>query len=255
MDIRFDNKTVVITGGAGGIGFAIAEMMVESGAKVAIVDLVAEEKKDLLEKLQAKGTAKGYNLNLSKVSGIPAVIEAIRKDLGEIDVLVQAAGLLAGSPAVEITEENWDTVLNVNAKGLFFMMKEVVKQSMIPSGNGGSIVNFASMAGIRGMVEPMCSAHYSASKGAVVAMTMQAAVEWAKHGVRANAVAPGGVNVGGMKNMPPEHLEKVTAPVPLKKLSEAEDIASGVCFLASSAAQMVTGQTLVIDGGSCIVGY
>lgn len=133
--------------------------------------------------------------------------------MGEVDVLVQCAGLMGGKPGLEIQQSDWDKVQNVNARGLFFMMQQVVGQSM--KDRGGSIVNFASMAGIRGMHPPMCSAFYAASKGAVVAVTMQAAVEWAGLGVRVNCVA----------------------------------------FLASDKAATITGQTIVIDGGASVVGY
>jgi NAD(P)-dependent dehydrogenase (short-subunit alcohol dehydrogenase family) len=252
MDIRFDGNTVVVTGGARGIGYACAELMVESGAKVAIVDILGDVAAYSVKKLQSKGIAKSYHLDLSKVCDISAVITQIRNDLGEIDVLVQAAGLLRGGPAVTITEAEWDSVLNVNTKGLFFMMQAVASQSMIPC-KTGSIVNFASMAGIRGMHEPMCSAHYSASKGAVVALTMQAAVEWAKHNIRVNAVAPGGVKSGAIPNFGNDI--DLISPIPLKRLSETSDVASGVYFLASNAANMVTGQVLIIDGGSSVVGY
>lgn len=131
------------------------------------------------------------------------------------------------------------------------MMQQVVAQSMTKT--GGSIVNFSSMAGIRGMREGMESPHYSASKGAVAAMSRQAATEWAKYQVRCNAVAPGGVMTEAMKKM--EFPDEAMDPIPLRRLSEPKDIANAVVFLASEQAGMITGQTIVIDGGSSIVGY
>ncbi len=253
MDIRFDGKVAVVTGGARGIGYACAELLVESGARVAIIDIMTDTLAESEKELQKKGTARAYQLDISKVEDIPATIKKIREEMGEIEVLVQAAGLLRGGPAIDLTEDEWDKVIGVNSKGLFFMMQNVVKQSMIPQ-KKGSIVNFASIAGIRGMKEPMCSAHYSASKGAVVQLTRQGAVEWAKYNIRVNAVAPGGVKTAGMANAPKEMMEEITAPIPLKKLSEPYDIAAGVCFLSSSAAGMITGQVLVIDGGGSVVG-
>lgn len=118
---------------------------------------------------------------------------------------------------------------------------------------GGSIVNFSSMAGIRGMKLGMCSAHYSASKGAVIALSKQGAVEWAPYQVRVNAIAPGGVLTEAVKNMnmPIEAM----AQIPLKKLSKPTDIAESAVFLASDQASMITGQVLVVDGGSSCVGY
>ena len=167
--------------------------------------------------------------------------------------------------------------MNTNTKGLFFLMQQCVKQSMIPQ-NFGSIVNIASMAGIRGMTPPMCSAHYSASKGAVVALTMQAAVEWAGNGIRANAIAPGGVMSAGAG----VHLADESRPgpggpggpggpdgpgapggpgggpttgVPSGRLSDPEEIAGMAVFLLSEYSENTTGQVMVIDGGSTAVGY
>ncbi|MBP1736834.1 MAG: short-chain dehydrogenase/reductase [Oscillospiraceae bacterium] len=252
MVIDFNGKLAVVTGAAGGIGIVCAKTLLESGAKVAVVDANEEATKQAVESLKAVGEVKGYVVDLSNPDSIAPLVTKIREEMGEISVLVQAAGLLRGKPGLEVTPDDWNLMLNVNARGLFFMMQQVVAQSMQNIG-GGSIVNFASMAGIRGMHPPMCSAHYSASKGAVVATTMQGAVEWASLGVRVNAVAPGGVLTPAMQKMgfPPEVVE----PVPLKKLSDPQDIANAVTFLSSDAAAMITGQTLIVDGGSSVVGY
>lgn len=248
MGFGLEGKLAAVTGGAGGIGYVVSRMLLENGAKVAIIDINAERLRQTEHELSAYGEVKCFELNVANPDEIPAGIERIRSEMGEISCLVQAAGLLRGKPALEITKEDWDDVLNVNARGLFFVMKEVVQQSM--RHYGGSIVNFSSMSGVRGMPKPMCGAHYSASKGAVVAMTMQGAVEWADYGIRVNAVAPGGVRVGGMINPPPQ----AVANVPLKKLSAPEDIGNAVCFLLGDTAAMITGQTMIIDGGSHIVG-
>lgn len=248
MLIDFTGKTAIVTGAAGGVGYACAKTLLESGAKMAVVDLSPEQ---AAAELSALGTAKGYALDLSKTDAIAPVVEQIRKDLGEVDVLVQCAGLMGGKPGLEIQPSDWDRVQNVNARGLFFMMQQVVGQSM--RGRGGSIVNFASMAGIRGMHPPMCSAFYAASKGAVVAVTMQAAVEWASLSVRVNCVAPGGIETPAMREMGFPH--EAVEPIPLKKLNQPEDVANCVAFLASDKAATITGQTIVIDGGASVVGY
>lgn len=248
MLIDFTGKTAIVTGAAGGIGMVCARTLLESGAKVAIVDLAPDK---AVAELSSLGTVKGFALDLSNVDAIGPVVEQVRAELGEVEVLVQCAGLMGGKPGLEISQADWDRTQNVNARGLFFMMQQVVEQSM--KNCGGSIVNFASMAGIRGMHPPMCSAFYSASKGAVVALTMQAAVEWAGLGVRVNCVAPGGVETPAMKEMgfPPEVVE----PIPMKKLNQPEDVANCVAFLASDKAATITGQTIVIDGGVSVVGY
>jgi NAD(P)-dependent dehydrogenase (short-subunit alcohol dehydrogenase family) len=256
MEIRFDGMTAIVTGAARGQGYVCAEMLVESGAKVAMVDILGDVLTESAKVLSAKGVVKAYTMDITKISEVGATVSKVRQDLGEIDILVQAAGLGPPAPAESITEADWDKVNNINSKGLFFMMQAVTSQSMIPM-NRGSIVNFASIAGIKGMRPPLCSAHYSASKGAVVQLTRQGAMEWASHNVRVNAVAPGGVKTEMTMAMvgSPEKMAQVTALVPLKRLSEPHEIASCVLFLASNAASMITGQILSIDGGTSAMGF
>ena len=218
---------------------------------MAILDVNQAALDRAAAELSPLGEVRGYAIDLSDADAIAPTVAKVRSEMGEIAVLVQCAGLMGGKPGLEVTQADWDKTQNVNARGLFFMMQQVVSQSM--QSRGGAIVNFASMAGIRGMHPPMCSAFYSASKGAVVAVTMQAAVEWASLGVRVNCVAPGGVETPAMREMgfPPE----VVDPIPMKKLNQPEDVANCVAFLASDKASTITGQTIVIDGGASVVGY
>ncbi len=251
MIIDYDQKTVVITGGAGGIGYSVVKAFLESNAKVAVVDYSKDALDALVKDLGSLGKLKCYSVNLSNVEEIAPAVKNIVDDFGQIDILVNIAAIMGGGDALKMTVEDWDRAMNINSRGLFFMMQQVVDQSM--KNNGGSIVNFASMAGIRGMNPPMCSAWYSATKGAVVALTMQAATEWAHFGIRVNAVAPGGVETPAMRKMGIP--AGATDPIPLKKLNQPEDIANAVIFLTSHMAQMITGQTLIIDGGASIVGF
>jgi NAD(P)-dependent dehydrogenase (short-subunit alcohol dehydrogenase family) len=275
MDIRFDGKVCVVTGAGSGIGFTCAKIMAESGAKVAMVGRNPEKIQKAAEMLAPFGQVKGYALDVANVPAIADVVAAIRAEMGEISYLIQAAGIMDGGPAVELTEEKWDHVMNANAKGLFFMMQQVVKQSMIPA-HSGAIVNIASMAGIRGMTPPMCSAHYSASKGAVVALTRQGAVEWAADGIRVNAIAPGGVlsmGVGVSAPMPTGGPGGPGGPggnapgapgpgpggpttgVPSGRLSDPDEIAGLCAYLLCDLSANTTGQIMVVDGGSSVVGY
>ncbi len=251
MNIDFTEKMVVITGGAGGIGGACAKEFLDSGATIALMDLSLESLKKKKKELGDSERILLYESNICDVDNVKQTIRKILDKTDKIDVLVQTAGILKGSCAFDITEQDWQTMMSVNVKGTFFVMQQVVEQSM--QHTGGSIINFASMAGIRGMKKGMESAHYSASKGAIVAMSMQAATEWAEYGIRVNTVAPGGVKTAAMTEMKMSNSD--LSPIPLRKLSKPSDIAESVLFLASDKASMITGQTLVIDGGSSIVGY
>lgn len=259
MNIDFTGKVAVVTGAGSGIGFACAEMLAQSGAKVAMVGRSAEKIAKAAEMLKGKGEVYPYALDISDVSAIAPVVEKIRAELGEIGVLVQAAGVMTGGDGLELSEEAWDRVLGTNAKGTYFMMQQVVKQSM--KQNGGAILNIASMAGIRGMTPPMCSASYSASKGAVVAITMQAASEWGHFGVRVNGIAPGGTDSFSTGVVAP-HEGPGGNPPPImnyvptgRVMNTPYEIAAAALFLCSDFSLNTTGQIMVVDGGASVVGY
>ena len=250
MDIRFDGKVALVTGAANGIGYACAEKLVESGAAVALVGSRLERLQAAEQKLADKGKVCSFALDVSNIGSIPGVIERIRGELGEIDLLVQCAARTRNKESsLDFTEEDWSYGLDLSAKGLFFVMQEVVKQSM--KARGGSIVNMASMAGIRGMMPPKCNALYSAAKGAVVAMSRQGATEWAEYGIRVNAMAPGGVATEPGRKLP----DPIRPMVPSKRFSTSEEVAAGVIYLLSDLAANVTGQVMVMDGGATAQGY
>ena len=258
MNIDFTGKVAIVTGAGSGIGFSCAQLLARSGAVVAMVGRDPAKIAKAAEMLASDGDVHPYALDIATVDDIPGVIEKIRADLGEISVLIQAAGVMTGGPGLELAPAEWDRVLSTNAKGTFFMMQQVVKQSMAQ--HGGAILNIASMAGIRGMVPPMCSASYSASKGAVVAITMQAASEWGHMGVRVNAIAPGGtasMNTGvvsaheGPGGNPPPAVNYVPTG---RVMNTPEEIAAAAAFLCSDLSGNTTGQVMVIDGGASIVG-
>ncbi len=248
MDVRFDGQVCLVTGAARGIGFATAQLLVESGASVAMVDILGDRLAQSAALLATKGTAAAYPQDLTRIGELAALVERVRAELGEIDVLIQPAAVGPQRYALDITEQEWDDVFAVNTKALFFLMREAVGQSMIPRGRG-SVVNFSSIAGLVGMRKPLCSAHYSASKGAVTAITRQAAAEWAEHGVRVNAVASGGVLTEMTMSLIGDDMPKATALVPLGRLSRPEEVAQVVAFYASDLAANITGQLFVIDGG------
>jgi len=250
MNINLDNKVAIVTGAAMGIGLRCAQVLAESGAKIAVVDLQLD---DVIAKAVStlKGSGhKGYHANAADVPVINATVERIRKEMGEIDILVNNAGVDLGYPrlAVEVTEAEWDKLHVVNARGLFFFSQAVARQSMIPR-KSGSIVNMCSAVGIVGA--PMCIP-YNTSKAVVAQVTRSTAIEWAAHNVRVNAVAPTWVAATTISNPLmdlPGFEEHELGKIPLGRFATFDDVANSVCFLASDASTITTGSILTVDGG------
>jgi NAD(P)-dependent dehydrogenase (short-subunit alcohol dehydrogenase family) len=250
MDIRLNSKLAVVTGAAMGIGLACAEELAASGARVAVVDKQPEDViARAVKAIEKKGAAKGYRMDVTDVPSIAPTFEHIRKDMGEIDILVCVAGVDLGPTVPEtLSQEKWDFVQNVNVKGLFFCNQAAAAQSMIPR-KSGVIINMASAVGLVGAQN--CIA-YNTSKAAVVQITRSLACDWAKYNLRVNAVGPTWVytalsaplfdNIPGFK-------EHELSRIPLGRFAKVEDVAKSVCFLASDEANMITGVTLAVDGG------
>lgn len=248
MNIRFDNKVAVVTGGTSGIGLACAELIAESGGRVALVARKKDRLTDATERIRDKGFAQGYQLDVTDIAAISTVVRRIRQDLGEVDILVCNAGTNIPQLAQDVTEKAWDTIVNVNAKGLFFSNQALAVQSMIPR-KTGAIVNIDSIMGLVGGPK---RAPYCASKGAVTQLTRQEAIEWAPYNIRVNAVAPAFVLTEMTKGYlsDPEFETYVLDKVPLQhRMVTVSEVANAVCFLASDAASMITGAILPVDGG------
>lgn len=237
-------RVVVITGGAGGIGQACVNLF----AKEDIVVVLDVNQANVRQWSQVDNIY-SYEVDLSDIDGIKRIVEKIIERFKRIDVLVQAAGIMHSQSALDVLPQTFEKIMKVNVEGMFFIMQETVKQSM--KRNGGVILNFASQAAIRGFDGVMASVHYSASKGAVIAMSRQLAVEWGKYQIRVNSISPGGVLTPAMASL---DFNEDLSKIPLNKLSKPEDIASVVYFLCSNHSKMITGQNIVIDGGSGIVG-
>jgi 2-deoxy-D-gluconate 3-dehydrogenase len=248
LDTRFDNKVAVVTGGSSGIGLACAELLAASGARVAVVARRLDRLAEATKRVQEKGVARGYQLDVTDIPAIAPVISRIRQELGEIDVLVCNAGTNIPKLAQDITEADWDAVVDVNTKGLFFCNQAVAVQSMIPR-KTGAIVNIGSIMGLVGGPK---RAHYCASKGGVTQLTRQEALEWAPYNIRVNTVAPTFVLTEMTKSYlsDPEFKTYVLDKIPLQhRMVTVDEVAQAVCFLASDAASMITGVILPIDGG------
>lgn len=250
VSFRLDGKVALVTGGGSGIGRAIALAFAHAGAWVGVLD--REEMKAVsvareIVKIGQQSFAIGADV--ASEADVERAIAAVLNEFGGLDILVNSAGAAIRKPSVELPLADWEKVMSVNVTGTFLMCRHAAR-AMLAAGKGGSIVNIASIMGFSGGgLYPNIS--YQTSKGAVVNLTRALAVEWAKEGIRVNAVAPQWVNtpfIDGLREKP-ELIERITAMVPMGRLAEPEEIAGAAVFLASSAASMVTGHILAVDGG------
>ncbi len=247
MIISLENKVALVTGASSGIGLASAEVLAESGAKVAMIARDQGRLAEAVTAVEKKGVARGYRLDVTDTAAISPTVSRIREELGEIDILVCSAGTNITRAAHEVTEEEWDTIFSVNTKGLFFCNQAVAVQSMIPR-KKGAIVNIASQMGLVGGWKRSV---YCASKGGVIQLTRAEAVDWAPYNICVNAVAPTFVPTAMTSATlnDPESRAYVMDNIPLNRMATAEEVAAAVCFLASDQAAMITGTTLPVDGG------
>jgi len=242
---RLDGKVAVVTGGARGLGRAAAELLAEAGAAVAILD------RDAAAGAKTAGEIAGasfHPVDVTEEASVEAAMAAVVARHGGIDVLVNNAGIGLRHPAVDHPLADWDKVVAVNLTGVFLCARTAAR-TMLARG-GGAIVNLASIMGFSGGgVYPNVS--YQATKGAVVNMTRALAVEWAKSGIRVNAVAPTWVKTDLTAALlaQPDVLARIEALTPMARLATPEEVAHAILFLASPAAAMVTGHTLPVDGG------
>ncbi len=249
METDFDlrDKVIIVTGATMGIGRGVSMSLAEVGATVVPTVLAEAD----LAGLQREATDRGVRLypvvlDLTDVGSIRAVVERVAAEHGRIDVLFNNAGLGFGHPALAVTEADWDQMMAVNLRGLFFMT-QAVGRTMIAKG-GGRIINMSSQGGLVGLPE---AAVYCATKGGVNTLTKQLALEWASHGVNVNALAPTFVETPGTKAIldDPVRRADVISRIPLGHVATIDDIAAAVIYLASSASRMVTGTILSVDGG------
>jgi NAD(P)-dependent dehydrogenase (short-subunit alcohol dehydrogenase family) len=244
---RLDGKVAVVTGGNRGLGRAFAQALGEAGATVAIVARDAAASSTAVEELTAAGArAKAYRADVGDRSSVVAVAQQIAEDLGPADVLVNNAGVCIHKPALEVTEDEWNEVLRVNVNGVWHGCQTFGEQ-MIAAG-GGVIVNIGSMSG-QIVNRPQWQPAYNASKAAVHHLTRSLAAEWAPHGVRVNAVAPGYVRTEMTPVDEPQFKRHWVDDTPQQRAAAPEEIAPAVLYLASPASSFVTGSVLVIDGG------
>ena len=255
--LRFENKKVLITGSASGIGRAITLSFASEGATIAMADLNLEGLKALVSELgSTKGKLFTYQLDVTQANMVAEVVEKAIRDMGGIDILVNDAGVSTMQYSWKLTEEEWDYNMDVNAKGNWLVSKSVIPHLIAQK--SGKIVNVASMGGLMGA--PLL-AHYCASKFAVVGLTESIAKELAPYGINVNAVCPGFVQTS-MQNReviweaklrgiadPEEVRQEYIKLTPMGRLSVPEDVAGLVLFLASEDAGFITGTSIRVSGG------
>lgn len=252
---RVENKVCIVTGGSRGIGRATCLLLAKEGAKVAITDMIDNEGKEVEAAIRAEGgVAQYWHLDVSKESEVAQVFAEVAKTFGRIDVLVNNAGIVGvNKPTHEISEAEWDQVMNVNVKGVFFGTKHAIPY--LKQSGQGSIINLSSIYGI---ISGPDVPPYHASKGAVRLMTKTDALLYAKDKIRVNSIHPGYIWTPMVENFLKsqgnleEGKKQVGALHPLGHIGEPNDIAYAIVYLASEESKFMTGEELVIDGGYTI---
>lgn len=255
MTDRLRDKVAIVTGGASGIGHAIAFAFAREGAKVCVADLGAERCEQAAAAIG--GEALGHVLDVRDVASIAALVDAVVARWGKLDVLANSAGVFGMGKILDVTPEEFDRIFNVNTRGVLLMTQAAARQ-MLAQGSGGAIVNIASAAGRRATPGAVC---YSASKAAVISITQATALEYAAAGIRANCIAPGAVRTPMWDEVEDIFARTLEVPVgsaetaqvalaPMGRMAVPAEFGGMAVTLASDESSYMTGQTINIDGGT-----
>jgi NAD(P)-dependent dehydrogenase (short-subunit alcohol dehydrogenase family) len=244
-----DTRVALVTGASYGLGAATALALARDGCDVAVTELKVEGLSETVAKIESMGRrALPVALDVRSHASIAAAFAQVLDAFGRLDVLVNNAGITLRRHAVDVTRDEWQAVLDVNLSGAFFMSQQMGRQ-LIGAKRPGCIVSMASTFGVTGFPE---RSTYGISKAGIIQMTRMLAIEWAAHGIRVNAVAPGTVETpqraAGFAAEPARRQAMIDR-VPLKRFGRPEEVGSLVCYLASPQAGYITGQTMLIDGG------
>lgn len=241
----FDGKVAVVTGAARGIGQAIAVALAREGADIVLCDLQEEWLSESVAAVQAEGRkALALAVDVGNTEAVNSCIAETVKSFGQIDIMVNNAGITKDTLLMRMSDEDWDAVLQVNLKGTFLFTRAVARPML--KQRSGAIVNIASVIGLIGNAG---QCNYAASKAGVIALTKSAAKELASRGVRVNAVAPGFIASKMTDALSTEVRDQMLANIPLNCFGVPEDVAKAVVFLASDQASYITGQVLSVNGG------
>ena len=243
---KLNGKVAVVTGSSRGLGQAIALGLAQAGADIALVDILdITETEDSIEKLGRKCVA--ITADLSRKESAARIVDEAVKGLGGIDILFNNAGIIRRAPFTEFTDKDWDDVMNVNIRGLFFLSQAVVR-TMIEQGRGGKIINTASMLSFQGGI---LVPSYTTSKSGVMGLTRLMACELAKYNINTNAIAPGYMATDNTKPLreDPARNKAILDRIPAGRWGKPEDLQGVAVFLASSASDYMNGYTVAVDGG------
>jgi NAD(P)-dependent dehydrogenase (short-subunit alcohol dehydrogenase family) len=241
-------QVVLVTGGARGIGLALAQGCAAWGAKIALADVDDSRGAAAVAQLRKSGNiARYFHCDVTRSEEVEALLDSVERELGSLDVVVNNAGVSARIPAEKYPDADLDSMINLNLKGVFYLMRGAASR-WIKAGRAGRIINLASFAGV--VADPL-SAPYAATKGAVVQLTRTCAVEWAPYGIRVNAIAPGYVRTDMTAKTldAPEACAVIKAKTAMGRPATPQEIAGAAIFLASAASSYVTGHILMVDGG------
>ena len=243
--MRLKNKVAIITGAARGMGAAEARIFADEGAKVVLSDIEVEDGQRVTKEItDSGGQAIFIEMDVSKNANWQRTIDATLSNFGKIDILVNNAGTIERDSLEETSEETWDRIMSVNAKGVFLGTKAVVPH--MRSAGGGSIINISSISGMTSIGYPA----YNASKGAIRVFTKSAAVEFARDNIRVNSIHPGAVWTSMSLYNSDRTRESKAKDVPMGRVGDPEEIAYPALFLASDESSYMTGSEVIIDGGA-----
>jgi NAD(P)-dependent dehydrogenase (short-subunit alcohol dehydrogenase family) len=253
--MKLVDRVAIVTGGAQGIGRAIAEGLARQGAAVMIADVNAEGARETAaavaaapEVAAAGGKARAAAADVGRLSDIDALVTRTVAEFGRLDILVNNAGIALAAPLLDVTEELWDRQMAINLKAAFFATQKAA-EVMIKQGGGGKILNLASTSGF--VASSISMVPYDISKAGVRMLTISSAVQLAPHRINVNALAPGTIDTDLTRSLAdPERLEwYATRKIPWGRMGQPKDLAGAAVFLCSDDADYITGHTLVVDGG------
>ena len=243
--MELQGKVALVTGGAQGIGKAIALLLAQKGAEIVVSDINLEKAEETAREIEILGRkAMAVRADVAFLEEVEKMVQLAMERFGRMDILVNNAGIARDKLLLRMSEEDWDQVLNINLKGTFNCTKTVIRH--MAKQRSGKIVNIASVVGEMGNAG---QANYSASKAGVIGFTKTVAREFASRGINVNAIAPGYIVTPMTEVLPEKVKEELKQMIPMQRLGQPEDVAQAVLFLVSAASGYITGQVLNVNGG------